>query len=156
LFDSGAIANRIRRKWCLVMQGTRTRPIILVVEDYADTRQMLKLLLEGLNYDVLPAANGREALSVAANNRIDLILTDFGLPDMTGPTMIRNLRRLPNHSRSVPVVMLTAFDGNQYRELAKQAGVSAFLVKPPDFEFLKRTVDRLIEKHQADLTPSLA
>jgi len=136
------------------MERTRTRPIILVVEDYADTRHMLKLLLEGLNYEVWTAANGKEALSVAANNHLDLILTDFGLPDMTGLTMLRSVRRLPNHSANVPIVMLTAFDGDQYRELAEQAGVSAFLVKPPDFDFLKRIVGRLIERHQAktDLT----
>ena len=115
---------------------------------------MLKLLLEGLNYEVWTAANGKEALSVAANNHLDLILTDFGLPDMTGLTMLRSVRRLPNHSANVPIVMLTAFDGDQYRELAEQAGVSAFLVKPPDFDFLKRIVGRLIERHQAktDLT----
>jgi len=132
------------------MQRTRTQPIILVVEDYADTRQMLKLLLEGLNYAVLTAASGEEAVSVAANNHVDLILTDFGLPDMTGLTMLRHIRRLANHSGSIPVVVLTAFDGSQYRELAEQAGVSAFLVKPPDFEFLKRTVSRLIENRQAE------
>ena len=132
------------------MQRTRTQPIILVVEDYADTRQMLKLLLEGLNYAVLTAASGEEAVSVAANNHVDLILTDFGLPDMTGLTMLRHIRRLANQSGSIPVVVLTAFDGSRYRELAEQAGVSAFLVKPPDFEFLKRTVSRLIENRQAE------
>jgi CheY-like chemotaxis protein len=132
------------------MQQTRTQPIILVVEDYADIRQMMKLLLETLDYGVLTAANGKEALSVATNNHIDLILTDFNLPDMTGPTMVRYLRRHGNHSGSVPIVMLTAFDGHQYRELAKQAGCDAFFVKPPDFEFLKRTLDRLLQKSQAE------
>jgi len=132
------------------MQRIRTRPIILVVEDYADTRQMLKLLLEGLNYGVLTAANGKEAVSVAANNHIDLILTDFSLPDITGPTMVRYVRRLQNHSASVPIIMLTALDGDQYRELAEQAGCAAYFVKPPDFDFLKRTIDRLLQESQAE------
>jgi CheY-like chemotaxis protein len=137
----------------LVMQQISTQPIILVVEDYADTRQMLKLLLETLNYGVLTAANGKEALKVAANTEIDLILTDFSLPDMTGPTMIRYLRRLGNHSATVPIIMLTAFDGLQYRELAEQAGCEGFFVKPPDFDFLKRTLDRLLKARQKG-TPS--
>ena len=132
------------------MQRTRTQSIILVVEDYADTRQMLKLLLETLNYGALTAATGKEALSVAANNHIDLILTDFSLPDMTGPTMIRNLRRLGNHSARVPIVILTAFDGREYRELAEQAGCDAFFVKPPDFEFLKRTLNRLLQERHVE------
>ena len=130
------------------MQRTRTQPVVLVVEDYADTRQMLKLLLATLDYRVLTAENGEEALSIAASNHVDLILTDFSLPDMTGPTMIRRVRRLQNQSSSVPIVMLTAFDGYQYREIAEQAGCSAYFVKPPDFELLKRTVDRLLAESQ--------
>ena len=137
------------------MQEISTQPIILVVEDYADTRQMLKLLLESLNYRVLTAANGKEALKVAANTDIDLMLTDFNLPDMIGPTMIRYLRRFGNHSASVPIVMLTAFDGREYRELAEQAGCDAFFVKPPDFEFLKRTLDRLLKARQPEAKPAL-
>jgi CheY-like chemotaxis protein len=149
LFDSVAVANGFRESGAFVMQRTGTPPTILVVEDYADSRQMLKLLLETLNYEVLTAANGREALSVAANNHIDLILTDFDLPDMTGPTMVRYLRRRGNHSATVPIVMLTACEGYHYRKLAKQAGCDAFFVKPPDFEFLKRTVDCLLQEGQA-------
>src|SRR5262249_14928298 len=70
-----------------LMHRTRTRPIILLVEDYPDSRQMLALLLEGMDYCVLSAANGKEALHAATNNDIDLVLTDFNLPDMTGATV---------------------------------------------------------------------
>lgn len=130
------------------MQRTRTQPVILVVEDYADTRQMMKLLLEALDYRVLTAENGAKALSIAANNQVDLILTDFSLPDMTGPTMIRQVRRLQNYSANIPIVMLTAFDGYHYRKVAEQAGCSAYFVKPPDFDLLKQTVDRLLAESQ--------
>jgi CheY-like chemotaxis protein len=126
------------------MQRTRTRPVILLIEDYADSRQMLALLLESLDFRVLPAANGKEALAAAANNPIDLVLTDFNLPDMTGPTLVRNLRRVGNQLAHTPVIMLTASDGYEYRLLAAEAGCDAFLVKPPDFEFLKQTIDRLL------------
>ena len=53
----------------LAMQRPRARPTILIVEDYADTRQMLKLLLEDLNYCVLTAKNGNAALSIALKSR---------------------------------------------------------------------------------------
>src|ERR1044072_2347707 len=112
------------------MQRTRTRPTILVVEDYADSRQMLKLLLEGLDYSVLTAATGKEALSAAANNPIDLILTDFSLPDMTGPSVLRSIRQLNTGPERFPAVILTALDGYEYRELAYKAGCDAFLIKP--------------------------
>ena len=127
------------------MQQTRTRPIILLVEDYPDSRQMLALLLEGMGYRVLPAAIGREALSAARNNDIDLVLTDFNLPDMTGPTVVRYIRKLNDRLAHIPIVMLTAFDGDEYRVLAAEAGCNAFLTKPPDFDLLKRTIDRLLQ-----------
>jgi PleD family two-component response regulator len=66
LFDSVAVGRQIGSIMVYVMQQTRTRPIILLVEDYADSRQMLALLLESSGYCVLPAANGKEALNSAA------------------------------------------------------------------------------------------
>ena len=125
------------------MQRTRTRPTILIVEDYPDSRQMLKLLLEELDYYVLTAASGKEALAVAADNHIDLILIDYGLPDMTGPIVVRALRGLRPQLAQVPIVMLTAFDGVHYRRLANEAGCDAYLVKPPDFEDLQSTLEHV-------------
>lgn len=140
----------------LVMQQTRTRPIILLVEDFADTRQMLALLLEDMgDYRVLSAANGKEALTAAANNEIDLVLTDFDLPDMTGPLLVRNLRGLRNQLAHTPVIMLTAFDGSEYHLLAAEAGCDAFLVKPPDFDILTETIDRLLHAGRSTQLKSL-
>ena len=127
------------------MQQTRTRAIILLVEDFGDSRQMLKLLLESLDYCVLPAANGKEALTAAARNEIDLLLTDFNLPDMTGPTVVRYVRELGNRRVHIPAVMLTASDGYEHRSLAAEAGCDAFLTKPTDFEVLRATIDRLLQ-----------
>src|SRR5689334_16766935 len=115
------------------MQRTGTLPIILVIEDYADSRHILRLLLEDLNYAVLTAATGNEALAVAATNPIDLVLTDFSLPDMTGATVVRRLRQLRRGLKRVPTIMLTALDGYEYRTLAGEAGCNAFLLKPADF-----------------------
>jgi CheY-like chemotaxis protein len=130
------------------MQQTRTRPVILLVEDYADSRQILTLLLESLGYCVFSAANGREALNAAAKNQIDLILTDFNLPDMTGPTVVRSVRELANRPAYIPVVILTASDGCEHRSLAAEAGCDAFLIKPADFEILRATIDRLLQVDQ--------
>ena len=128
------------------MQRTRTQPIILIVEDYADTRYMLKLLLESLNYAVLTAANGKLALSIAVKNHIDLIITDFNLPDTTGAALIRRLRQLNEDLNSVPIVMLTALDADEYRHLAAEAGCNEFIVKPVDFDTLEGVLDGLLRE----------
>lgn len=128
----------------------------MIVEDYADSRQMLKLLLEELDYRVFTAANGKEALAIAADNHLDLVLLDFGLPDMTGPTVVRRLRRMNNELRRVPIVMVTAFEGYQFRQLADEAGCDAFLAKPPDFEVLSETLERLLAESGGPVSSDLS
>jgi CheY-like chemotaxis protein len=98
------------------------RQVILVIEDYGDSREMLKLLLESLNYRVVTAANAQEALTLAARNDLDLILTDLGLPEMDGITVVRHLRKLHDRLRDVPIIMLTALDGDEYYDTALKAG----------------------------------
>src|SRR6185295_12524100 len=132
------------------MQLSRTQPMVLIVEDYLDTRSMMKLLLESLNYSVLTAANGQTALAIAAKNHIDLILTDFNLPDITGAALIRRLRQMSEDLKSVPIVMLTALDADEYRHLAAQAGCNEFIVKPVDFDTLERVVDSLVRQNRLD------
>jgi CheY-like chemotaxis protein len=130
------------------MQLSRTQPTILIVEDYLDTRYMLKLLLESLNYAVLTAANGKTALAIAAKNHIDLVVTDFNLPDITGAALIRRLRRMNEDLKRVPIVMLTALDADEYRHLAAEAGCNEFIVKPVDFDTLEGVLDRLVRENR--------
>jgi len=135
-----------------------TKRTILVVEDYVDTQQMLKLLLEDMGFNVLTATTGNEALAAAANNHIDLVLTDFNLPDTSGPTVVRRLRQLNARLNHVPTVVLTAFDGFEYRNLAAEAGCDAYVVKPPNYDTLLAIIDRLLRASQAKqeilLTPT--
>lgn len=128
------------------MERPRTAPIILVVEDYRDSRQMLRLLLEGMDYCVLTATNGNNALDVARNNHIDLVLTDYGLPDFTGLDLVKRLRKLGGDFVSLPIIMLTAFDGEEYRKRARKAGCDAFFVKPADYDRLSETIRSFLDE----------
>ena len=120
------------------------KPVILVIEDYRDSREMLKLILENLGYRVLAAANGDEALAMAVSNRVELILTDFGLPDMDGEGLVRRLRSLSERLRRTPIIMLTALVGAEYYDRAISAGCTDVLAKPPDFEKLQTMIKRLL------------
>jgi len=131
------------------MLQTETLPTILVVEDFTDTQQMMKLLLEESGFHVLTATTGNEALAVAtANSDIDLVLTDFSLPDMNGPHVVRRLRQINSRLKYVPTIVLTAFDGYEYRNRAFEAGCDAFIVKPPNFDSLLGIINRLLQANQ--------
>jgi CheY-like chemotaxis protein len=82
---------------------------VLVVEDDADTRQMLRRLLNRAGWMVLEAENGRVALQQVAERQPELILLDLMMPEMDGFAFLEALRQ-PDAWRSIPVVVLTAKD----------------------------------------------
>jgi DNA-binding response OmpR family regulator len=107
---------------------------------------MLKLVLETFDYEVLTAANGNEAFSLALNNPVDLILTDLGLPDMDGIALVRRLRKLSDRLSRIPIIMLTAFDRDERYQPALDAGCTEVLTKPPDFEQLHVLIEELLKE----------
>lgn len=112
---------------------------ILVVEDYEDTRFLIKFELERRGYDVWEAADGREAIDLVRKDCPDLILMDLSLPVVDGLTATRLIHEMERCCR-VPVVAVTAHLGDDYREKALQAGCADFLNKPIDFNQLERVV----------------
>jgi CheY-like chemotaxis protein len=123
-----------------------TLQTILVIEDYADSRDMLRLLLNDLGYHVITAGNGGQALAVAAGEHVDLVLADLGLPDMSGLAVVRRLRKLIGNVRDVPIIMLTAFDSNESFRSAMDVGCTAVFRKPLDFDNLQAIIERLLSK----------
>ena len=89
---------------------------MLLIEDDAPSREMLKSLLEDLNYQIVESENGHQALALAVSNRADLILTDFCLPDINGAQLIRRLREISTSWTSTPVLMVTGSDPDDYYE----------------------------------------
>jgi two-component system, cell cycle response regulator DivK len=127
------------------MSGSNNQTILLV-EDYTDSREMLRLLLQDFNYRILEAQNGKEALDLAVKEKPDLVLTDFNLPDIDGTALIRRLRKLSERMRRIPMIMLTAHDRHPLYELAMAAGCTAFLTKPVNFSVLQKTIQTLLEE----------
>jgi len=125
------------------MQQSRTFPFVLLVEDHGDSRLILKLLLETLEYHVLAAANGKQALEIARNEKISLIITDFDLPDMTGAALLRLLNKYDGVIQP-PSIVLTAHDEKEYRRMSDEAGCKAYLLKPVNFDLLVETIERLL------------
>ncbi|MFN2452801.1 MAG: response regulator [Pyrinomonadaceae bacterium] len=126
---------------------SNTPRTIMLVEDADDIRAMLKLHLEKDNYRVLAISNASEAVEVALRELPDLILMDIEMPEMDGISATHILRGY-EQLQSIPIIALTAFDGEDYRADAGDAGCDGYLTKPVDFDELNKTIMLLISNRQ--------
>ncbi|MCU0959316.1 MAG: response regulator [Pirellulaceae bacterium] len=114
---------------------------ILIVEDNADSREMLRTLLEIHGYDVEAAEDGRVGLSLLERKQFDMALVDIGLPGIDGYEVARRIRRDPRHS-TIRLVALTGYGRTADREAVEAAGFDEHFVKPLDPQKLTRLLAR--------------
>jgi two-component system, OmpR family, KDP operon response regulator KdpE len=101
-------------------------PVALIIDDEVQIRRLLRVALEGENYQVHEAENGRQGLIETANRRPAVILLDLGLPDMDGLEVLKRLREWSE----VPVVVLTVRDDEQEKVAALDSGAEDYVTKP--------------------------
>jgi CheY-like chemotaxis protein len=118
-------------------------PRILVADDNADGREMLRDLLEAWGFQVLEARDGREALASAGRDNPDAILLDLQMPRLDGFAVVRQLREDRRFS-ATPTVAVTASAQNEARDKALRAGFDAYVTKPVDFRLLRGEIERLL------------
>ena len=116
---------------------------ILLVEDYQETRAMLRIWLERRGYRLVEAADGQEAVDLAPLAHPDLILMDLRLPELNGIAATRRLRQDAT-LQDVPVVALSALDPAMFREAALSVGCVEYLTKPIDLDKLEDVLTRLL------------
>lgn len=132
-----------------VRPANKQAPTILVVEDNEELLLLIKRLLES-DYQVLTAYNGREAIEVVDNEKVNLILTDVMMPVMDGIEMTRELRNRPD-ALNCPIIMLTAKHDDEARAEAYQAGADAYITKPFNTSVLLVRIKNLLQhKEKAD------
>ena len=112
---------------------------ILVVEDYADTREALAHLLAAEGYEVVCASNGKEALERLREAEPSIILLDYAMPVMDGRAFREAQSRNPRWA-SIPVVLITAHRHTAFA--LRSIDAVAVLQKPIDYESLKPVLDR--------------
>ncbi|MDX6694598.1 MAG: two-component system, cell cycle response regulator DivK [Blastocatellia bacterium] len=113
---------------------------MLLVEDFADTRFMMRQLLEMSGYTVIEARDGREAVEFAEQECPDLILMDLSLPEVDGISATRTIRNLEK-LYDVPIIALTAHDTEDFHDAARAAGCNEYVTKPVDFDRLDMLMD---------------
>ena len=114
---------------------------VAVVEDNEDARRALTDLLEGMGLTVLPAADGQEALRLAAEENPEVFVVDIGLPGMSGYDLARILRELPGTQKRL-LIALTGYGTAEDKKRAAEAGFDYHLTKPADVDQLYRLVTK--------------
>lgn len=117
-------------------------PLVLIVEDHADTREMLRILLSMIGCRVIEAEDGEQAMSVAEKGHPDLILLDVKIPLLDGLTVTRLIRSHPVLNE-MPIVLITGMETPQLHREALSAGCNDCLIKPLDFERLEDLIKLL-------------
>ena len=102
---------------------------ILLVEDQADNRKIIRDMLRGADYEITEAENGEEALAAIAKQRPDLILMDIQLPIMDGYTVTRKIKGDPV-LRSIPIIAVTSYALSGEEKKAREAGCDDYVPKP--------------------------
>ena len=117
---------------------------VLAVDDSASIRQMVTFTLKRAGFDVIEAIDGVDALNKAKSSLLDVVLTDVHMPNMDGITLIRELRKLPDH-QFTPMLMLTTESSADKKSEGKSAGATGWLVKPFNPEQLLATIAKVIK-----------
>ena len=121
----------------------RAKKFFLVVEDFEDSRFMMRRLLEMAGYNVLEASDGEEAVKIAVEARPVLILMDLSLPKLDGLAATRQIRQKKG-LKAVPIVAVSAHDSPQSRTEAFEAGCDEYVTKPIDFDHLNALLQRFV------------
>lgn len=126
-------------------RDTRARPLILVVDDYSDNREMYGEYLGFKGFDVAEAATGQEAIDKAFALRPDLIMMDLSLPGMNGWEATR-LLKADERTKAIPILMVTGYAQSEDAKIAAEVGCDAFLAKPCLPEDLNAQIDRMLAR----------
>ncbi|HPD91730.1 MAG: diguanylate cyclase [Rhodobacter sp.] len=122
---------------------------ILIVDDLATNRIILKVKLNAAFHETLQAATGRDALDIARREQPKLILLDMMLPDISGIEVCRRLRSLPE-TQHIPVVIITASGDRANRLKALEAGADEFLTKPLNEVILLARIRSLLRARETE------
>ena len=114
---------------------------VLLVEDHPDTMKMLRRLLESSGYVVTTASSVTAAKALIESHTFDILVSDIGLPDGTGLELVRSVRA---KNLAIPGIAITGYGMDHDVQSSLEAGFSAHLTKPVDFDALETTMRRLV------------
>lgn len=118
---------------------------ILIVEDSATMRQLLRFALQRLGkVEILEAANGVEGLKILREGGVDLALVDINMPLMDGLKMTQMIRQDP-HLANLPIIIITTEGKEEMREKARELGIEHYVTKPINQSQVVNTVRGILQ-----------
>lgn len=119
---------------------------ILVVDDFSSMRRIITNILNDLGYtDLIEAESGQRALGIIESERIDLVITDWHMPEMSGLELLKAIRASKDN-KDLPVLMVTAEGMQENIIAAAQAGVNNYIIKPFDAKTLAAKISKIFKK----------
>lgn len=116
---------------------------VLLVDDSASIRNMLKATLAPLDYRILEASGGRAGLEVVRQEELDLIISDQNMPGLDGLGMVKSIRA-GTKNQNVPILVLTTETSDEMKAAFRAAGASAWMSKPFTPERLEAALTKLL------------
>jgi len=119
---------------------------VLVVDDFATMRRIVKNVLKQIGFTkIVEADDGSTALAVLKNDRVDLIISDWNMPKVTGLELLKAVRG-DDSMKNIPFLMVTAEGQKDNIVQAVQAGVSNYVVKPFTPETIQEKIEQMFKK----------
>lgn len=120
----------------------------LVVDDSATMRRIISSQLKLIGFDsVVEAGDAPSALATLASEQIDFVVTDWAMPRMSGLHLVQKIRSSPAGA-TLPILMVTAIAREEEIQLAAQAGVNGYIVKPFEYTSLRRVIEQILDERK--------
>jgi two-component system chemotaxis response regulator CheY len=116
---------------------------IIVVEDFNTSRKIIKKTLETMGYQVEEASDGREATRFFNGNKIDLVISDYNMPNMDGGALVEYIRGKDEY-KYIPIFMLSTETNIEKQNRAKDAKITAWIKKPFEISEFKKLVEKVL------------
>ena len=123
---------------------------VLVVDDFATMRKIVRNILKQIGFtNIVEADDGANAMSMIKDDKIDFVVTDWNMPNMTGLELLKNIRSTEN-AKNLPVLMVTAEGLSENVVDAVKAGVDNYIVKPFTAETVQAKIEQIFAKRAAN------
>ncbi len=115
---------------------------ILLIDDDPNCLDAIDQILRRDGYEIIKADEGRPALQLVSKNTIDLVITDFNLPDMNGLYVLREIKRI---NKNIPIIMMTSEQSMDVKMSSLEAGAYSFITKPINIPVFRNVVAKALQ-----------